>query len=393
VIPSFFTRRNSFSVDFSTFANGRSDLVTAPANTTLTFNVTNLNAWQVASDGSEQDMLELFTSGGNVYIAGIDYLLTTGLAAGATTLSGTTSDIHSYGGIGSAGLIDDSKGDQPLLTQLVYHTLADGTPYTAVAKSLALGPSFMESSGAASTISGAFTDVPQNQTYSAVFKRSQFQAYKAAVNPNASCYEYINLSAVPGLATYGNAVTSADLLQVSPAAGSTDITLANVAFGNPYPSWDGINATLSMTCSVSYAIGMATTPATLYAAVSVSGPTVAGAVTPILSPATAPTIAGKDAFGNNTAVGLMPTIAWHAPAIGSPTNATIEIFHFTVVNGTAGRKLVAALEVDSATQTSLQVPSGVLASGETYAFELVLSQGMANGTEASASLASGTFTP
>jgi hypothetical protein len=110
--------------------------------------------------------------------------------------------------------------------------------YAALGKVFAPSP-FTQHDGQSTSLSGAFTEVPQSQSISINWKRSMFEALRTLVNPNATSYgQALYLSAVPGGLSRGNYSNTADLVIVQPALGTTDLDLGTITFGNPFPaSW------------------------------------------------------------------------------------------------------------------------------------------------------------
>jgi hypothetical protein len=116
---------------------------------------------------------------------------------------------------------------------------------------------------------------------------------------------------------------------------------------------------------VSYTAPGATAPIVATALVGRTEP-IASATTPIdptLTPAQAPLVNGLSAFSPLTGVGTSPTFSWTPPATGTPTSYTVDIFWLQASAGSTVSTHVASLTTAG---TQIQVPPGVLATGNTY---------------------------
>ena len=89
-----------------------------------------------------------------------------------------------------------------------------------------------------------------------------------------------------------------------------------------------------------------------------------GNLVPKVSPPQTPTINGANAFADQANVGLTPTLAWSAPALGAPTQYTVSICK---LDRDSSQKTQATLVIALVTAgTSLQVPPGLLTAGSFY---------------------------
>jgi hypothetical protein len=92
----------------------------------------------------------------------------------------------------------------------------------------------------------------------------------------------------------------------------------------------------------------------------------AGPIRPEVSPVQNLRIAGQDAFGSPTATGLVPTITWDPPSLGSPSAYRVAVWSARpCINGYSGWSCPPAATIVT-TETSVVMPPGVLAAGGQY---------------------------
>lgn len=351
---------SSRTIDFGYSLSGRYDVSDAQSETPMVFNVTGLDPWQA------DDFLELYSVGAGVSIFAPEAgdTATGAPVNGATALSAFTFD-YSWEA-NPAWLIDGSAGDTAILAQLVAQPPSgQNAAYSALAKAFA-PTSFTMADGRTTTLAGAFTTVARNQTVNVAWKRSLFDGYRTAVNPDATPADhYFSLYTLPLAASRGVYSTGASLVSYGPTAGNTDVSLGSVSFGSPYPStWDVYGSIVAI-FAVDYALGSAD-PYTEAAFVSVDAPRAtfaAGSVEPVISPVQQPKVNGQDAFGTLTGAGRMPTVSWNAPARGTATSYAVVVSELSVSAGATDSNVVASI---TTTGTSIVLPPNVLAAGKTY---------------------------
>ncbi|MCE9571871.1 MAG: hypothetical protein K8W52_01825 [Deltaproteobacteria bacterium] len=98
----------------------------------------------------------------------------------------------------------------------------------------------------------------------------------------------------------------------------------------------------------------------------------AAPVAPMVTPPRAPTINGRDLFAPQTAVGLQPTIAWTAPAVGVPTSYELSLSE-AFVSGLQGNGLTVredATLIVPGDVTSITLPRETLADGVMYTLRI-----------------------
>ena len=353
---------------------GRADRATnRDAAAISTFDVDTIAMWQ---DG---DALELFSAGGGTWMGDVDNNVG-GPLAGATSLPALQVTLPS--------LVIAS--DTVYLTQLVHATLADGSGVAAAAKSW--HGSYGQSATTSTPVSVAFADVAQSQSLSLSWKRSQFRAALAAANTLGSCSDSLIVSAQPELAVHGSFSDTPDVVMITPTDGTSDITLANVAYGNPYPTSWGLVAAATTSCSVSVAGPGGTLPLSLHASAyaqdSLVNVVADGAALPVPALGSI-TIGGKDARAYQSGVGPTPTFAWTMAAMPPGQYApsvSLELFSIDESSGTAVATSIARLSTGTTDATSLRVPPQLLQAGNRYAAKLTLDFSAAGNAVADAAL-------
>jgi hypothetical protein len=166
----------------------------------------------------------------------------------------------------------------------------------------------------------------------------------------------------------------------SAAVPNADASLGSFEFGRALPAgWKEFR-------SVSYRATKQVPATSVSAAVNVDlyasrfEPLAAGGpVTPRLSPARAPQIAGRDALQAQTGVGATPLLAWSAPGAGSPTHYSVYV---VALPATAPQTPLSVTGVNhvaflSTTDTSIRIPPGVLQSGKAYVAAIVAARNAA----------------
>jgi hypothetical protein len=337
--PPSFVVTTERELDLGVIHAGRADaLLASTSPTSLVLRASGLAPWQ------DTDGLELFSLG-SASFAHLEYQAT--VATGATSLDALTVDASLFD---NPALMDASRGDTAILTQLVTQTAGD-VVYQAVGRAFA-PPPFSQADGLVTSISGAFAPVPQSRV-SVDWKRTLFAGLAHDVNPAATVSDCdIDAYVEPGNDRVTFSLSPDLLLLMSPDA--TDVSL-DLGYGNPYPaSW----AVVGM-ASATYATALSPT-VTVYASVGVSAvlaTLVGGPIKPQMSPPRSLTIGGANAYATLTGVGLTPTVAWGAPALGSPTLYTVTVWQLDAMGQSTWRGAVATSE------TSVTLPPGLLVSG------------------------------
>jgi hypothetical protein len=319
-------------------------------------NVTGLQAW------ADPDDLEFYS----VNAGATDYYVQSDATTGApkvgdTSLSSLTFD---YSQSDNPFLINGTAGDRAFVTQLITHLVAPGKGYQSLGK-IFWPPSFDQTNGGTTTLMGAFTDVPQTQSTNLDWRRSEFEALRTAVNPNATAVtQNLTVSTLPGASTAGNYWSGISLIDKNNAV-NTDLDLGKCVYGNPFPASWGVFGSAVEYFSVRYALGSATPieeDALIFHEADVAS-FGAGPIHPSISPVRAPLINGSDAFTAHTGGTTTPTISWTAPALGTASAYDLLVEQLSVTGTATGAREVARIVT---TQTSVVLPPGILTANNTY---------------------------
>lgn len=342
------------TVDLSRVEWGRPDATASGSGSTITFNVTGLGAWNAL------DELQIISSNlGEVAFADDD--LTNGPAVGATALAGAT-----YDWSGRPLIQGTTAGDRLAMTQLSSVTTG-GLSYR-VATKFYTAPSFEQSSGVGTTLSGAFADIVRDGTASFDWRRSQFASLVTDANPRAQHgMDYLYVSPLPKANVYGPYGNAPDLLQIFLGEPVDDVNTGTLNFGNPFGSgWDVLGQVYTA-YSTEYSVGTAS-PGRLYCAITQTEPIATFATNPI-RPRVGPignfAIDGSSAFDALLNVGLTPTLSWSPPSVGDADYYGIDVYKLGDVGGETRFAFVASLVTRD---TELQIPPGVLQPLGSYVF-------------------------
>lgn len=338
---------------------GRPDVVAASAATTLVFDVTNMNAW------TQSDAMEMISINGNVYAFGLEQIVDTPPAIGATSFTGTAPYI-------AAAFFDPNLlvSDPLAMPHLQPKTGSNGTNALIATESAQLGQTtFVD--GAANMVNGAFMPLPQNHIITFDVKTTQFEALAKAVSPNAVINN--ELVAVDSLAgptdgKYGFYTATVDSVLVSPNAG---VDLADVfAYGDPMLAMHAEMGVVQVFSRLPWKLagakqtGLGAGPIHFDLLSTFDGKPIA----PLIQPPAKPTIDAGDFHADGPLASLTPVVAWTAPAGTAPTRYQLAIWELFVGgnNFTTGR---VAARIHT-TQTSVQIPPGLLKKGQPYGFIL-----------------------
>ncbi|MFN2546859.1 MAG: hypothetical protein ABR567_05470, partial [Myxococcales bacterium] len=265
-------------------------------------------------------------------------------------------------------LPDASRGDMTWLFQTAGSS--GGTPSAArssIVRYASLGLTIGDGGGA---ITAALQTAPQAQLR-ADLKLGQFAALGSAVNPAATAdASYLEVRGIAHSDRFPDRPLNGFPVRLgvlSPDALSADADFGSLAYGGHFLDttwvenagfWYEWLATLHDPDDASKTVD---TYPDYYSSMSMRG--APASWVPVLSPPTAPTIAGKDAFTPRSGVGLQPTIAWSAPAIGKPTStiARIDGADSPLQNGD-----IFSVTATVYSGTSFVVPAGYLKPGRAY---------------------------
>ncbi|MDB4952571.1 MAG: hypothetical protein JWO36_140 [Myxococcales bacterium] len=351
------------TVDLSFDSLGRPGVAGATNPTNMTFNVTNLAAWQAT------DEIQMFSPGSGTIAFAMQSGATSGApAVAATSLSSFVFDLSraSY-----RALIDGTMGDLLTMTQLATQTVGPRT-FRTVARSFAPA-SFTITNGGNATLTGAFSTTATNPTFTAVWDRPAFDAELSAHSPRqtANNYSTLAVSTLPEAATRGVYHDAADLVVYAPGY-TTDATAVSASwqYGDPYPvAWTRYGWCRYFTYRF-IQLGSAT-PTAIFASMLVfrdlSTVTAQSPIAPIIGAVVSPKVNGMDAFGTLNGVGTTPTVSWTAPTLGVASRYYMDIYQVVAQNGATVLQGVARFETN---KTQVAIPPAILTTGNAYVFEI-----------------------
>jgi hypothetical protein len=352
------TNLNSVNLDW--VQSGRPNLALATnVNTNLISDLTGMTAWN-----ANQDFLVFYDYNTNNYIDGMGG---TGFPNnGDTTLALTTPWASYY-------LEDTTQGDAPVIEQLHSPTSA-GEITNAVTGLYSPAPLTM-ANGTNATVTGGFVAPAQTTTF-VNYSRSQFSAYRAEYNPNGTFHHsaFYEVDGLPGAAVYGDTNNWLDYMYIenTDPTVTTDLDLGSV----PMPTlplgyqpvyYAGDNFWIQYTAPG--ATNHETVKVRAIRAYQLTPPNGTQPLQPVLSPVKNLLINGLSAYSNQMGVGLTPTLAWTAPDLGTPTGYQVEIFQLYQNGANTNDTEVARLYFDP-TQTSTQIPAGILQTGNAYYIQI-----------------------
>jgi len=358
-VPVYYLTSSS-SPDMSLWIAGRSTATTMTQPTPLSVSLTGLDPWATG------DTLKLLSLGGGVPAVGLAMATGVNPVVGATTFSGSFDASKVFS---PPNLIDGAVGDHTVVLQTETSVQSTYTT-TIVGRSVNL-TSFTMSNGAAAPLSTALTALPQNKTAVVDWSPAGYEALAAAVNPHATVSSHAyNLQGYVGVPSDGATAVVGPLLSFAAPLGS-NLSGVSLAFGDPYLGDMFYVAQVVTTYSVPVTAPGAT-PANfavtaLYAA---DEPTFEAKppTTPIVSPPTNILVDGQSGFAGGTLASTTPTITLSPPAMGTATHYTVRAIQLSKA-ASGGTDTNAVGEVWGKL-TTLQLPKGLLASGQTYVFRV-----------------------
>lgn len=339
-------------VDADYNSDTRSDTVQADQNTTVTFDLTNLDTWQ------STDFLEMVCPNN----AAFDLFVGT---TGWTTFTGT----YPYSGSLSVG----SEGDQYYIFQAVTQSVS-GLPFNALGRYIAPAK-FTQQQGSDTPINGKLRTIVQNHKFEANINGADLNVQALAANPSATlAATVIALDAYPGSLGKGENTSTPDLVAYDFLGNSSLITsngdLGQVLYGNPFPSKWPLFDIYEWQAYTNYTAPGATnsTPIfTLAGAYDTTLPTTKNPMKPLIGVVNKPSINRKNFFTDQSGVSTTPTLKWSAPSVGKATYYLVRVWQLSNNAGNTVATLIARL---STQRTSLLIPKGVMSTGQAYVFEI-----------------------
>ena len=324
----------------------------APVNdTTLTFNLTNLNLWQ------DTDFFELIDPNSAAFglFPGV---------TGETTFTGT----FPY----TSALNDSTQGDKTYFLQLITQPLG-GYPFVAAGRYFK--PSnFFQTDGGDTAVSGKLKSVTQNQTFRANISGAYLAAQALAVNPRAVLTETtVALDAYPGSLAKGWLTSCPDLVAYSLGTAETpmltvDQDFGDVLYGNPFPQGWPLFAIYQYNAATTYLAPGATNPVAIPSSVDGNTtilPAEGSPLQPLVGPVTNPTVGGFNFFAFESGIGLTPTLTWTPPYVGTANLYAVYVYQLDSDGVDTFYGQIGRLQTQ---EMSIVIPDGMLQPGVPYVF-------------------------
>jgi hypothetical protein len=339
-------------VDADFNSDTRSDTVQADQNTTVTFDLTNLNVWE------STDFLEMVCPNNaafNLFFGTV----------GETAFTGT----FPYSG----GLSVASEGDQYYVFQLITQSV-NGYPFTALGRYIAPAK-FDQPQSSDTPINGDLRSIIQKHTFEANINGADLAAQALAANSKAVLVDTgIYLDAYPGSLVKGENTSTPDLIAYNFGTGQPFITtngdLGQVFYGNPFPSKWPLFDLYQWLASTNYTAPGATNSVPIFTAAegfNITLPTSTNPITPLVGVLSNPSINHKNFFADRKGVSTTPTLRWAPPSVGSATYYSVVIYQLANNGGNTTKTAIATLYTP---RTSLLIPKGLLSAGQAYVFKI-----------------------
>jgi hypothetical protein len=350
------------NLDFSTYTDGRDDLVRAALpGTDVQLTVTGLQRWQAT------DVMQM-TSGGANFTANIAYLasISPKFDAGEAKYVGQLNYTFF-----SRPRVEAGKGDTLVMYQLATENAGgNGIGLVRSAKNAFTTNSFTVADGLITMLDAGLTGTLPITTTQWTFDGPGFQQQAQAVNPVAIFQSASSgVSAVHG--TRGRAGGVDQQFLLNPLLQFTNDPNAAASqtghWVNPLPKWTtfgyaiasfGINYSIPNPAGgqdLTYPDSPAIADYDAIGPFLALGPKLEAQITPVRDIE----LDGQNAQANMTLARLTPTLSWTAPASGSPTFYRVLIQRITVVNGAPSASNTTLYLTD----TSVHLFPGVLIGG------------------------------
>ncbi len=337
----------------------------AATGTGFSFDLANLEPW---ADG---DVLEISSLATNTYWFNFERRVS--VAAGATALSGFSvpSEQASTFPIRLAG-------DDLSVLQLSSRQSPSGVAYTSVTRFFTAAAVTEQASGL-TPVTGAFATLA-TRPFAVDIRGSELAATIGADGGGQATLlgpglygrnEFLAVRAQPEGTVYGRSTGGAPSFLFLPINAGSDIRAADLELATPIPpAVPAVNYLDLRSESFSDILLPGTTePLTLPIVVGTEDllDRHAGPMRPTLGPVLHATIAGRDLFQPLTSVGLSPTLRWDAPALGHAATYSLFVARL-VASGT--RTVIDRRSLIRTSQTTVQLPPGVLEQGRSYVIQL-----------------------
>jgi len=336
------TKNTKINADY--YQDFRSTAALPVNDTTLTFGLANLNAWQ------DTDIFEI--SGRSPAFA-----LFPGVA-GETAFTGT----FPY----TTYLNDTTQGEKPYFLQLVTQP-AGGYAFTAAARYYA-PRNFVQIDGTDTSVIGVLKTLNQNQAFRANINGADLAAQALAANPGAVLVDTgLALDAYPGSFARGQVVSTPDLVAYDLGTGMPPLTvnmdMGDLFYGNPFPSSWPLFMVYQYSAQTSYLAPGAWNSISLQTIAygyTTALPSPTNPIQPLVGTVTRPSIEGSYFFANQTGIGLTPTLRWSPPKVGTADAYAVFVYQLLNNAGNTEYSQIASFRTQS---TSITIPPGLLSAG------------------------------
>jgi hypothetical protein len=373
-----YVRSDQDVIDLGEVQPGRRALDVIDPNATVpaTFNLSNLAPWRTpaSADGiTIGDRVDLFSGDSNTWFWRIQGGLSPALATDATSFSGSLANLVTSGSrLVPTNALRAEKGDHLVVAQQHATVSPTGRPYQAMTRTFEPGPTTV-APGTPLSLSGAFADVALASTVTLSW---DFGAYRAAViadaNPASTTIttdQFQNRFRVVGQAgglAYGTHLTIGKpdflILPVDPAS-TTTVESGVMSFGTPLQGDWGAHWIAAADVCVTTTVGTNNSyfPVSIRSYGALADTVTLGA--PALGLPRAPMVNGtRSLFARQDGVGLTPTLSWTVPSPGPADGYTVQVLR---LDGTGSPPWAYVAMLDTS-ETSLELPAGVLETGKEY---------------------------
>jgi len=350
----YFVATDARDVDFGYDLDGRADTAYAPSGTTLRADVANLAPWTNADD-------LLLSAPSRGFEFPLEYLSTPAIPVGATDLVDLACDWQGM------PMLDTSDA----VTVYQYEAISAGsTDFVRPTRMAELAPLAMIA-GDVTDVSATMTPLTIDHTYHLEWNAAAYAGLADEVYPlGFALWSETSLGLARGgtdprwLFTF-SAPQLAWAFYVYPLISLN----STIAYADPFPAeWTRV-VYASTTFGVDAQVDGAD-PTTLFADVIYAVDLDSygnGPVTVKVGPAGPIWIGELPADGPRSGVGLTPQLTWHPPGIGAATGYDVRVYRL-FVNGSRTDYEYETLFFTA--EREITMPPGVLAKGQTYAFQV-----------------------
>ena len=363
--------------DFGFSVGGRPDATPVTLPTTLTVAVTGMSAFNNAvASAAPQRGFEFYATQSNGWWFGAEDFASPPINDGDTTAT-LALDLGSLACGNGPNLIEPSKGDTAILSQVAAAPMANGVPYYYLNKTATLIISGDLADGSNVSATAALATLPLTETLSLDWRGTQWLAALADGNP-AHSFDGTTFGTLgqAGLLGDGFYTCNADPLLANDLVGA-DFATGSMAypspavFGGNWATFGFVRASATVTLLLPGTtvgpvsqdrVQWVTTPQSLQA----------GPVIPLVSAPTAITVNGASYFAGGGGFGASPTMTWSAPRLGTAAFYVITVSELYIdplhnPTGTRRKPVIARIITPD---TSFTFPPGILVPGKHYYFVL-----------------------